>query len=263
MNILERIAAEKREEVKRQKRKVSEAALVAAAKDVARRDFAAAIAGRLARQEIAIIAEIKKASPSAGVIRRVFDPAAIARSYEAAGAACLSVLTEARHFQGSASHLAAARAACSLPVLRKDFLVDPYQVVEAAAMGADCILIILAMVDDALAWDLAQAASDFKLSVLAEVHSLSELERALKLPAHMIGINNRDLRSFKTDLAISESLAPAIPQDRIIVAESGIHSRKDLQRLIANGIRAFLIGEALMRASDPGHALAELMGRQA
>jgi indole-3-glycerol phosphate synthase len=208
----------------------------------------------------AVIAEIKRASPSRGVLREHFDPAAIARSYETAGAACLSVLTDREFFQGAADHLQAARAACALPVLRKDFIIDPYQVAESRAMGADCILLIAACLSDAEMLDLEAAAREMRMAVLVEVHDGSELDRALRLRTPLIGINNRDLRTFETKLETTLGLLPRVPADRILVSESGILAPHDVARMQGAGVNAFLVGEAFMRAPDPGGALRALFG---
>jgi indole-3-glycerol phosphate synthase len=206
----------------------------------------------------AVIAEIKKASPSAGIIREDFHPDRIAGSYETAGAACLSVLTDAGYFQGANEYLELARNTCSLPVLRKEFLFDPWQVYQSRVLGADCILLIVAALERAQLLDLDGLAREIGLDVLVEVHNEEELEDALATGASMIGVNNRDLRSFTTDLATSERLQPMIPADRTLVTESGIHSREDVSRLQRCGIHAFLVGEAFMRREEPGDALREL-----
>jgi molybdenum cofactor biosynthesis protein MoaC len=259
-DILARICADKRAEVARRKAEVSETALradLAAAPPI--RGFAAALRRRIAAGGHGLIAEIKKASPSAGLIRADFDPAALARAYQAGGAACLSVLTDAPYFQGSDADLRAARAAVQLPVLRKDFILDPYQVLESRVIGADCVLLIMAALSDALARELAAAAAELGLDVLAEIHDAGELDRALRLNA-LIGINNRNLKTLSVALETTEQLAPRVPADRIIVAESGIRGADDLARLAAAGAGCFLVGETLMRQPDVAAATRALLG---
>jgi indole-3-glycerol phosphate synthase len=214
------------------------------------RDFTGALCNAVAEGRIGLIAEVKRASPSGGLIRDPFEPAAIARAYEEAGASCLSVLTDAPYFQGTPEHLAEARKACSLPVLRKDFMIDPWQVFESRAMGADCILLILAALSDAQANELEDVARSLDMSVLAEVHDERELDRALGLNTRLIGINNRDLRSLRTDLATAERLVPHVPADRIPVAESGLRNAEDVRRMAHVGARCILVGEHLLRQPD-------------
>ncbi len=228
------------------------------AQTTAPRDFIAALQNKLAQHQPAIIAEIKKASPSKGVIRADFDPIAIAQSYANAGAACLSVLTDEQFFQGSETYLKQARAACDLPVLRKDFMIDEYQIYESRAMGADCILLIVAALTDEQLINLEKCALGLKLAVLVEVHTEEELQRALKLSSPLIGINNRDLRTFKTDLNTTLLLRAQLPADRILITESGIDRKEDIAMLQKNGVHAFLIGETFMRAEDPGAKLKEI-----
>jgi len=222
------------------------------------RGFTNALAAKLAAGRPAVIAEIKQASPSKGLLREDFRPAEIAAGYRRGGAACLSVLTDQDFFQGSDAHLREARAACPLPVLRKDFIIDPYQVYEARAIGADCILLIVACLDDHRLRTLDALATELGLDVLVEVHDREELERALAIPSRLIGINNRDLRNFQTRLETTLDLLDAIPEDRIPITESGIRSREDVARLRGHGVHAFLVGEAFMRAADPGAMLARL-----
>lgn len=259
-DILDRIAAYKRREIaERQSIRSRIVVEEAARKADPVRDFRAALSATIAGNRHGVIAEIKKASPSKGLIREDFEPAALARAYEAGGAACLSVLTDTPSFQGADEHLVTARAACSLPVLRKDFLFEPYQVAEARALGADCILIILAAVTEEEARLLERTAFDWGMDVLLEVHDEPELERALRLQSPLIGINNRDLRTFETRLETTERLAPLVPLDRVVVAESGLGSAEDLARLARIGVRRFLIGESLMRQADVTAALAGLL----
>jgi indole-3-glycerol phosphate synthase len=258
-DILERIVAVKREEIAAAKSRRSEASLRADAE--ARRDvrgFVAALRTKIAAGKAAVIAEVKKASPSKGVLREHFAPAEIAASYEQGGAACLSVLTDERFFQGSAVYLQQARAACALPVLRKDFMIEAYQVFEAWAMGADCILLIAACLDDAQMADLEAQAHALGMDVLVEVHDGSELDRALRLKTPLVGINNRNLRSFEVTLDTTLALLPRVPTDRLLVTESGILARADVRRMRDASVNAFLVGEAFMRAADPGRALADL-----
>ena len=260
-DVLARILATKHEEVAQRSAARPLAAVRAdALVQSAPRGFARALQGRAAAGAPAVIAEVKKASPSKGVIREDFHPGAIARSYAEGGATCLSVLTDVQYFQGTDAYLQEARAACELPVLRKDFLVDPWQVWEARALGADCILLIVAALDDDTMLRLSETAEEAGLDVLVEVHDGDELERALALPTPLVGINNRDLRTFETSLDVSLDLHARMPEGRLTVAESGIHTADDVARLRSAGIHAFLVGEAFMRAADPGKALAELFG---
>jgi indole-3-glycerol phosphate synthase len=258
-DILNRILARKAEEIAERRSKLPLTELTARIADQAdTRGFAAAIEAKIDAGLPAVIAEIKKASPSKGLIRANFDPAAIARSYEQAGAACLSVLTDSDFFQGSEAFLQEARAACSLPVLRKDFIIDPYQVHEARAVGADGILLIVSALDDDELLPLALLAAELDMDVLCEVHDEEEMERALALPVPLIGVNNRNLRNFETALETSLALQDLIEYDRILVAESGIRTPEDVARLREGGIQAFLVGEAFMRAEDPGSELRRL-----
>ena len=257
--ILENIVARKYEEVKENRAKVSldELQRLAASAD-APRGFAQALRTRAATQQPAVIAEVKKASPSKGVIRENFNPAEIAASYQQGGAACLSVLTDIDFFQGSPDYLKQARAACDLPVIRKDFLVDPYQVVEARAMGADCVLLIVASLEDGQMAELNAAAVEQGLDVLVEVHDAAELERALQLDTPLVGVNNRNLHNFEVSLNTTLELLPQIPADRLAVTESGILTQDDVQLMLDNGVYSFLVGEAFMRAEDPGAELKRL-----
>jgi len=260
-DILQRIVAVKREEVAAAKARRDLPSLrreAEARRDA--RDFAGALRAKVEAGRPAVIAEVKKASPSKGVLREHFVPADIARSYERGGAACLSVLTDERFFQGHADYLRQARAACALPVLRKDFMVDEYQVHEARAMGADCILLIVACSVDAQMAELEACAYELGMAVLVEVHDETELERALRLATPLVGVNNRNLKTFEVTLDITLRLRPRVPEGRLLVAESGILQPSDVRRLRDARVDAFLVGEAFMRASDPGAALAELFG---
>jgi indole-3-glycerol phosphate synthase len=258
-DILNKILKRKAEEVAERRAAVSLSELRTRLPGApAPRAFVGAIETRLKAGKPAVIAEIKKASPSKGLLRADFHPAEIARSYERGGAACLSVLTDKDFFQGADEYLIDARAACALPVLRKDFTIDPYQVIEARAIGADCILLIVAALDDTVLHELTALAHELRMDVLMEVHDAAELDRALALNARLIGINNRNLRSFETRLDTTLDLLPKIPKDRIIVTESGIHSPADVALLRGHGVNAFLVGEEFMRAEDPGARLAEL-----
>ncbi|TCV92058.1 indole-3-glycerol phosphate synthase [Luteibacter rhizovicinus] len=260
-DILDRILTRKREEITERSARTPLAELAAKAADLpGTRGFAAAIDAKLHAGQSAVIAEIKKASPSKGLIRPDFDPAAIARSYEAGGAACLSVLTDADFFQGCEDYLHIARESCKLPVLRKDFIIDEYQVYEARVIGADCILLIAAALDDSALMNLTMLAAELELDVLVEVHNLEELQRALEVPAPLFGVNNRNLRTFETELGTSEKLKEYVGNDVVLIAESGISTHEDVRRLRKAGIDSFLVGEAFMRAVDPGAELQKLFG---
>ena len=258
-SILNEIADYKRQWVADCKSKVSEQTLLEQAGNYAPLDFTAALSRRINQKQNAVIAEVKKASPSKGIIREDFDPVWIAKSYESAGAACLSVLTDVKYFQGADDYVRAIRKEVNIPILRKEFIVDPYQVVEAREMGADAILIILAMVNDVLALELAQTASELGLSVLPEVHNAEELERALKLGTELIGINNRDLHTFETNLQTTLSLFADIPEGHSVITESGIFTTDDIEQMNQAGVYGFLIGESLMRQPVPGDALQSLL----
>ena len=258
-DILDKIVAVKRDEISLARRKRDLASLRRDAESRGgQRDFVGAIRDKIAAGAAGVIAEVKKASPSKGVLRERFEPAGIAESYAEHGAACLSVLTDVQFFQGSAAYLEQARAACALPVLRKDFMVDAYQLFEARAMGADCILLIAACLDDALMVDLEAQAHALGMAVLVEVHDGTELERALLLKTPLVGINNRNLRTFEVSLQTTLDLLTQVPAERLLVTESGILARADVQRMRDANVHAFLVGEAFMRAPDPGAALAEL-----
>ncbi len=258
MTILKEIAAYKRDWVRQCKQRRSEGELMRQATAYAPVDFRGALAEKVARRETAVIAEVKKASPSKGVIRDDFDPVWIAGRYQQAGATCLSVLTDVRYFQGSDDFVRRIREEASLPILRKEFIVDPYQVIEARALGADAILIIMAMIDDGLIADIAASAREMGLSILPEVHNEAELERALLLETELIGINNRNLHTFETDLATTKRLLPRITAPRTVITESGIHDGGDVEAMREAGVYGFLVGESLMRQPDPGAALRQL-----
>ncbi|MCG6942300.1 MAG: indole-3-glycerol phosphate synthase TrpC [Thiohalocapsa sp.] len=258
-DILKRITARKAEEVAERKRRQPLAELTTAVEQAGPgRGFADALAGRIAAGRAAVIAEIKRASPSKGLLRADFRPADIAVSYERGGAACLSVLTDRDFFQGDDEYLMSARAACALPVIRKDFVIDAYQIHEARAIGADCILLIAACLDDAELAEFTATAHALGLDVLLEVHDAAELERALAVPVRLVGINNRNLRTFEVSLDTTLELLAWVPDDRLLVTESGIHTRADVALMREHGVHAFLVGESFMRAADPGAKLAEL-----
>jgi indole-3-glycerol phosphate synthase len=260
-DILNQIVAVKREEIAAAQQKVPFAAMRADAESrLLTRDFEGALRRKIADGKSAVIAEIKKASPSKGVLRAEFIPADIAQSYAESGAACLSVLTDRQFFQGQVDDLKQARASCDLPVLRKDFMVDPYQIYQSRAMGADCILLIAACLDDAQMGELADIAHSLYMAVLVEVHDRPELERGLKLKTPLVGINNRNLHSFEVSLDTTLDLRKDVPADRVLVTESGIVSQADVKKMRDAGVNAFLVGEAFMRADDPGEALAALFG---
>ncbi|KEI72794.1 indole-3-glycerol phosphate synthase TrpC [Endozoicomonas elysicola] len=254
--------------VKRKHEEVSERSLVKPLDEVIRlaknssptRGFADSLFAKIEKQQVAVIAEIKKASPSKGIIREHFEPADIARSYEHSGASCLSVLTDHDFFQGSEAYLLAAREACSLPVLRKDFMVDPYQIYEARMIGADCILLIVSALSDQQLREFNALAQSLGMDVLVEVHGADELERALPLPGAILGINNRNLHTFEVSLENTFELLGSIPDGRLVVTESGIHTKNDVESMIEHNVKSFLVGEAFMRQEDPGQALKELFG---
>ena len=267
-DILKKIVAVKHEEIAAGQKRLPFATMRADAESrVLTRDFVGALRAKIARQQAAVIAEIKKASPSKGVIRADFEPADIAQSYAdgdgTTSAACLSVLTDKQFFQGSVDYLKQARASCQLPVLRKDFMVDAYQIYESRAMGADAVLLIAACLDDAQMQDFEAIARDLDMAVLVEVHDAAELQRALKLKTELVGINNRNLRSFEVSLQTTLDLMKDVPADRLLITESGILAPADVQQMRAAGVHAFLVGEAFMRADDPGLALAQLFGEPA
>jgi indole-3-glycerol phosphate synthase len=260
-DILEKILQRKREEITERSAKTPLEDMTALAEDASPvRGFIASIENKINDDRAAVIAEIKKASPSKGLLRGNFNPAEIAQSYAKHGAACLSILTDADFFQGCEEYLQQARAACSLPVIRKDFIIDPYQVVEARAINADCILLIVAALDDATLRQLLAQAHELNMDVLMEVHDREEMQRALNTDARLIGINNRNLRSFATSLDTTLDMLDMVPEDRILVTESGIHAVADVKLMRDNGVHSFLVGEAFMRADEPGEKLAELFG---
>ena len=260
-SILNEIAAYKKEWVAARKQVLSGAQLMASAMAYTPLDFAGALQHRISKAENAVIAEVKKASPSKGIIREDFNPASIAKSYEAAGAACLSVLTDVKYFQGDDQFVRDIRANVNIPILRKDFMLDPYQIIEARAMGADCILLIMAMIDDALSAELCEAALELGLSVLPEVHDANELERAMQLNTPLLGINNRNLHTFDITLQTTIDLLANLPEERTVITESGIFTFDDIQMMNSHDIYGFLVGESLMRQEDPELALNSLLGK--
>lgn len=250
-NVLEKICADKREHIKKQKRDVSESELLDKIKGIgAKRPFFNVLSDAVNKQQNALIAEIKKASPSKGIIRADFNPGSIAKQYEAGGATCISVLTDIPYFQGNDDYIIQAKNACNLPILRKDFMLDPYQVIEAKAIGADCILLIMAALSKSQAQELEAAATELDLDVLTEVHNEQEIEQAMQLKGQLIGINNRDLKTLKVDLATSERLCKVIPKSHKVVCESGVFGYNDVKRMNESNIYAFLVGESLMKQHD-------------
>lgn len=257
--ILEQIVAHKATEVAAAQRQISLAELEARFPDASgMRPFAASLKAQAEAEKAGVIAEIKRASPSKGLIREDFDPVALAKTYQAHGATCLSILTDVKYFQGANDFLIAGRNASSLPVIRKDFMVDPYQIAESRALGADCILLIVAALQQAQLEELAAYANELKLDILVEVHNAEELQRALRIDASLIGINNRNLHTFDTNLRTTLDLIPEIPDDKVIITESGINTSDDIKTMIDQGVFGFLVGETFMRAPDPGQKLQEL-----